>query len=163
MNIDAPEVIDIPGHLKSHGYSTTSNGKIYHQKEDCTNSWDEISRPADFRVYLDPDKAEARAAYEYEDVEDDAYPSGKMANKIIQDLQSAKKTGQPFFITAGFTKPHLPFIAPKKYWDLYRPGSINLAKILMPLKGFQSRQCINGMSCARDMAAFQRKGHSLTN
>lgn len=128
VNIDAPEVIDIPGHLKSHGYSTISNGKIYHQKEDCTNSWDEISRPADFRVYLDPDKAEARAAYEYEDVEDDAYPSGKMANKIIQDLQSAKKTGQPFFITAGFTKPHLPFIAPKKYWDLYRPGSINLAK-----------------------------------
>ena len=135
VNIDAPEVIDIPGHLKSHGYSTTSNGKIYHQKEDCTNSWDEISRPADFRVYLDPDKAEASAAYEYEDVEDDAYPSGKMANKIIQDLQSAKKTGQPFFITAGFTKPHLPFIAPKKYWDLYRPGSINLAKNSYAPKG----------------------------
>ena len=58
-----------------------------------------------------------------------------MANKIIQDLQSAKKTGQPFFITAGFTKPHLPFIAPKKYWDLYRPGSINLAKNSYAPKG----------------------------
>ena len=143
VNIDAPEIIDIPGHLKSHGYSTTSNGKIYHQKEDCTNSWDEISRPADFRVYLDPDKAEARAAYEYEDVEDDAYPSGKMANKIIQDLQSAKKTGQPFFITAGFTKPHLPFIAPKKYWDLYRPVSINLAKNPYAPKGVPKQATVS--------------------
>ena len=70
---------------------------------------------------LDPDKAEARAAYEYEDVEDDAYPSGKMANKIIQDLRKAKKTGQPFFITAGFTNRIYHLIAPKKYWDLYRP------------------------------------------
>ena len=55
VNIDAPGIPDIPGHLKAHGYTTISNGKIYHQKEDCTNSWDEISRPPDFRVYLKPE------------------------------------------------------------------------------------------------------------
>ena len=131
VNIDAPGIPDIPGHLKANGYSTISNGKIYHQKEDCTNSWDEISRPPDFRVYLEPEnqklEGKKQAAYEMADVADDAYPSGKMANKIIQDLRKAKTSGKPFFITAGFTKPHLPFNAPKKYWDLYDRNALALA------------------------------------
>ena len=128
---DAPGIVDIPGHLKSHGYSTVSNGKIYHQKNDCLASWDEISRPPDLRVYLNPENKKVQGkkqpAYEIADVDDDAYPSGKMANKIKDDLKAAKKSGKPFFITAGFTKPHLPFNAPKKYWDIYNRDSIALA------------------------------------
>ena len=65
-------------------------------------------------MYRDKD-----AAYEAADVDDDAYPSGKMTNKIINDIRKAHKSNSPFFITAGYTKPHLPFNAPKKYWDMY--------------------------------------------
>ncbi len=66
-------------------------------------------------------------AYEAADVLDNAYPSGKLAEKVMEDMRRAKEERTPFFITAGFTKPHLPFNAPKRYWDLYDPEQIDLA------------------------------------
>jgi iduronate 2-sulfatase len=128
---DAAGVPDIPGHLKAQGYTTISNGKIYHNVDDNTNSWSEVHRPQDFRVYLEPENQGLvytnQVAFEAADVPDNAYPGGALADKIIGDLHRAKKEGTPFFITAGFTKPHLPFNAPKKYWDLYDPAKIELA------------------------------------
>lgn len=128
---DAPEVPDIPSWFQSKGYTTISNGKIYHDKEDNAGSWDEVYRPNDFRVYLLPENQgkpyNEQVAWEAADVEDDAYPGGQLANKVIEDLRRAKAAGTPFFITAGFTKPHLPFNAPKKYWDMYDADSIELA------------------------------------
>ena len=71
------------------------------------------------------------AAFENPDVEDNAYADGRVAEKTKKRLQAAKalreKDGTPFFIAAGFARPHLPFSAPKKYWDLYDP-----AKLPMP-------------------------------
>lgn len=128
---DAVGIPDIPAHLKTNGYTTISNGKIYHNVDDNTNSWNEIHRPKDFRVYLKPENQgkewKEMAAYEDADVPDNAYPCGALADKIIGDLRRAKQEGTPFFITAGFTKPHLPFNAPKKYWDLYDPEKLELA------------------------------------
>ena len=128
---DAPHVADIPKWFKRNGYTTISNGKVYHHKEDNADSWDEIHRPNDFRVYLLPENQglgfKQQVAWEGADVGDDDYPSGRLANKIIDDFKRAKAEGTPFFITAGFTKPHLPFNAPKKYWDLYDEDSIRLA------------------------------------
>ena len=129
---DAPEVPDIPAWLKSKGYTTISNGKVYHESDDNQASWDEIYRPADFRVYLLPENQgkkhkQEQVAYEAADVDDDAYPSGRLANKVMSDLKKAKAVDKPYFITAGFTKPHLPFNAPKKYWDMFSPADIRLA------------------------------------
>ena len=71
------------------------------------------------------------AAFESPDVGDDAYADGRVAVETIKRLQAAKKRrgddGTPFFITAGFARPHLPFSAPKKYWDLYQPDQFTLA------------------------------------
>lgn len=68
------------------------------------------------------------AAFESPDVEDIEYADGRVAAETIKRLQSAKerrdKDGTPFFIIAGFARPHLPFSAPKKYWDLYDPGQL---------------------------------------
>jgi arylsulfatase A-like enzyme len=72
-------------------------------------------------------KQGARPATECLDVPDDAYADGAMAKWATQQLQSFKKSGKPFFLTVGFHKPHLPFVAPKKYWDLYDPKKIDLA------------------------------------
>jgi iduronate 2-sulfatase len=128
---DAAGITDLPGFLKANGYTTISNGKIYHHEDDNTNSWSQIHRPQDFRVYLLPENQGLaftnQVAYEAADVPDNAYPGGALAEKIIGDLQRAKQEGTPFFITAGFTKPHLPFNAPKKYWDLYDPDKLELA------------------------------------
>lgn len=66
------------------------------------------------------------AAYESPDVADDQYADGRVAAETARRLQAAKskreKDGTPFFIAAGFARPHLPFSAPKKYWDLYDPA-----------------------------------------
>lgn len=72
------------------------------------------------------------AAFESPDVPDDAYADGRVAAETINRLKAAKKRraeeGTPFFIAAGFARPHLPFSAPKKYWDLYDPAKLPLAQ-----------------------------------
>jgi iduronate 2-sulfatase len=52
-------------------------------------------------------------------VPDDAYWDGKIAEKAVASLHEFKEKDQPFFLAVGFWKPHLPFNAPKKYWDIY--------------------------------------------
>jgi len=54
-----------------------------------------------------------------EDVADEAYEDGRIAEKAVETLQRLSSDSQPFFLAVGFLKPHLPFIAPKKYWDQY--------------------------------------------
>ena len=80
----------------------------------------------------EPDRDDLRKqnvypATESLDLPDDAYSDGAMAVKSIKLLNKFKQEGGPFLLTVGFNKPHLPFIAPKKYWDLYDRESIQLA------------------------------------
>ncbi|MBF0197227.1 MAG: sulfatase [Planctomycetes bacterium] len=61
---------------------------------------------------------------ECEDVPDDAYGDGDMTSKAINHLQNLSKKKQPFFFAVGYIRPHLPFTAPKKYWDYYDRDTI---------------------------------------
>jgi arylsulfatase A-like enzyme len=63
-------------------------------------------------------------AYESADVSDSTYIDGLLTKKVIRDIKKLKKGKKPFFLTAGFISPHLPFNAPKKYWDLYDRNTI---------------------------------------
>jgi arylsulfatase A-like enzyme len=63
------------------------------------------------------------------DVPDDAYIDGVFAEKAIQDMNRLAKEEEPFFLAVGFHRPHLPFTAPKKYWDMYDREKIALSKI----------------------------------
>jgi iduronate 2-sulfatase len=71
------------------------------------------------------------AAFESPEVQDDDYADGRVAAETVCRLKAAKdrreKDGTPFFIAAGFVRPHLPFSAPKKYWDMH-----DLAKLPLP-------------------------------
>ncbi|MBI4892341.1 MAG: sulfatase, partial [Acidobacteria bacterium] len=72
-----------------------------------------------------PEPAYGRGpAFEGPAVPDDAYPDGMTCNQAIEELRRLK--GRPFFLATGFLKPHLPFNAPKKYWDLYSPADLEL-------------------------------------
>jgi len=73
-------------------------------------------------------KQNARPAVESLDVPDDAYADGALANKGIKMMKRLKNKENPFFIAIGFHKPHLPFVAPKKYWDLYNRDEVELSK-----------------------------------
>jgi iduronate 2-sulfatase len=76
-------------------------------------------------------------AYECADVPDHAYSDGYNARLAIATLKDhlAKKPDTPLFLGLGFHKPHLDFIAPKRYWDLYDPAKIRLAPQENPPKG----------------------------
>lgn len=73
-------------------------------------------------------------ATECADVPDDFYIDGNIAQMAVESLNrfapkakaKAEADRQPFFLGVGFRKPHLPFCAPKKYWDLYDRAKIPL-------------------------------------
>jgi len=66
-------------------------------------------------------------AYEAGEVADDAYFDGELGNMAVAALGRLAEQKKPFFLAVGFIKPHLPFVAPKRYWDLYDPADIRLA------------------------------------
>jgi arylsulfatase A-like enzyme len=66
-------------------------------------------------------------AFEGADVPDSLFQDGKVAELAVATLQEMSKKKEPFFLAVGFIKPHLPFVSPKKYWDLYGPAKIQLA------------------------------------
>lgn len=79
-----------------------------------------------------PDSMPARKnirgpAFESADVPDNFFQDGKVAELAVSTLQDLSKKKEPFFLAVGFVKPHLPFVAPKQYWDLYDPAKIELA------------------------------------
>ncbi len=132
---DAPNVPSLPMTFKRAGYHTASNGKIYHHRDDDVDAW---SRPA-----WHPNKSsiwwalpESRAlqtgkrtrgpAYEEADEPDESYPDPMICSKTLADLRRLTKQDKPFFMACGFYRPHLPFVAPKKYWDLYPTEKVTL-------------------------------------
>jgi iduronate 2-sulfatase len=135
---DAPGVLTLPQELKQNGYHCLSNGKIFHHKDDTAErSWNENPWKPDIggSSFLDP-KSESMIGgnkkrgpiWEAPNVPENAYPDGQIAEKTIEDLKRIKEMNKPFFLACGFLKPHLPFYAPKKYWDLYDRTSLVLAK-----------------------------------
>lgn len=141
---EVPDIAPMNTHFKNNGYQTISLGKVYHHRVDSKNGWSENPWGAvdddpkkditGWRDYLLKENHElcktnpkkAANAYEIADVEDEAYYDGKVAKRAIEYLNKFEESGNPFFMTVGFVKPHLPFNAPKKYYDLYPEESISL-------------------------------------
>jgi iduronate 2-sulfatase len=67
-------------------------------------------------------------AFEASPKPENALPDGFTASEAIKRLQAFKHADQPFFLAVGFVKPHLPFIAPAPYWDLYDPDRIPIPR-----------------------------------
>jgi iduronate 2-sulfatase len=143
----APDAVTIAAYFRQHGYQTHGMGKILHtghgNKEDEA-SWSETHwRPKAPQYQLAASTSDKRdskngprgTATESADVEDDAYGDGQIAIEATQRISdAAAKPDEPFFIAVGFLKPHLPFVAPKKYWDLYDPAKLPMPQIFEPPK-----------------------------
>ena len=135
-----PDVLTLPEHFRKNGYETISIGKIYHHQDDDSQGWSKepIMAKGDWqgRGYLTDEaielvKTNGRGlgpAYESADVNDDDYQDGKNTRFACEELRRLKDAGKPFFLAMGFLKPHLPFSAPRKYWDMYPQDSIKLAE-----------------------------------
>jgi iduronate 2-sulfatase len=144
----APDAVTVGQYFKRHGYRTESLGKIFHVGHgniDDADSWGVPSwRPQGGGYALKESTEGARpsargprgAAYESADVPDNQYGDGMLADEAIERLRAAKvRKDQPFFIAVGFVKPHLPFVAPKKYWDMYDRNAFKLAQPQTPPAG----------------------------
>jgi len=138
----APGKITLPALLRQAGYHTVGNGKIFHKSyDDEKNSWSEPSfslvdgsKENNHMTSHDPDSANYVGGkynrgpfYEAADVSDNAYIDGQTCEKAIKDMQRLAEMDKPFFLACGFIRPHLPFYAPKKYWDLYDREKLMLA------------------------------------
>lgn len=138
--------------LRRNGYYTVGMGKISHSPDgyiypylgekstdkELPQSWDEmLLNPGKwgtgwnaFFAYADGSNRNTLQGqvkpYEAARVADESYPDALTAALAVQKMQELANRTQPFFLGVGFFKPHLPFNAPQKYWDLYAPEQIPL-------------------------------------
>lgn len=144
-----PDVLSMPEHFRNHGYETVSIGKVYHHAQDDLQGWTgkPFQSKGDWkgRGYLTDEAVESihicdtrekergssrrglGPAYECADVPDEAYHDGKDTLAVIKELHRLSRSDSPFFLGYGLHKPHLPFNAPKRYWDIYDHDTLPLA------------------------------------
>ena len=140
VNQSNPGDVTMNKFFENQGYTTRGFGKIYHFPVDHRNAFstwiDSPSQPGkkwQGRGYLAKESIALvnnkgfGPAYESPDVDDSDYYDGFTANKACESLITLSKEKRPFFLAVGFHRPHLPFCAPKKYWDLYNEEEIMLA------------------------------------
>lgn len=147
MDVDAPGTVTLPEYFKNNGYNTVSFGKVFHHMDDALRSWSKTPWRPDYpndihtqeywRDYRAPENIWTKdsllpggapgPAWESPDVPDNTYYDGKVAEKAVEQLEKFASTNQPFFLSVGFLKPHLPFNAPLKYWKVYSENDILLA------------------------------------
>ena len=138
-----PDVVTLSQHFKNNGYFAAGVGKIFHPGFDDEPSWsvpnkyklgstfgdpnlmEELKKERQARIAAGEKNVQVRGpSVQIADVPDDGLPDGKIANIAIDLL--GKNKDKSFFIATGFLKPHLPFVVPRKYWDLYPAESIKL-------------------------------------
>ena len=143
-----PNLLTMNQYFGSQGYQTIGLGKVYHG-----HTGNGIDKPnwtrwinLDAESYANPENVKIlRQALERNkggdskdppkgpltesaDVPDDTYLDGIRASKTAELLEelAAEDHRKPFFLAVGFSKPHLPFVAPKKYWNLYRREAFSM-------------------------------------
>jgi iduronate 2-sulfatase len=152
-----PEVVTLPQCFQQQGYYTQNIGKIYHnwrqEFQGDPLSWStpavmhfathnsDVARVPEGTVPPNLAKAERT---ERRDVGDEAYFDGRIATKAVRALAQLKQREQPFFLAVGFWKPHLPFNAPKRYWDLYDRAQLEPAANSQPPENVPELALHNG-------------------
>ena len=156
-----PQIVTLPQHFITHGYTAVYSGKIFHGRmTDEQHSWNHkpnrkgLTRPTtpggnalprNQRIYAENKdrmvtlygESSSRGlihgpAFEAAQVEDDGYIDGYNTSVAIQTLDELVQQDKPWFLALGFSRPHLPFHAPKRYFDLYNPEEIQLTKFSEP-------------------------------
>jgi iduronate 2-sulfatase len=149
-----PNAVSLPQVFRKNGYHTVGMGKIFHHMANTDPvSWDrwvdihgrgyfsnenialQEKRRAELAVreaagetFLPHQKYVLTVGpfSEAADADEHLYPDGQLADRAVQVLREIRHDKQPFFLAVGFLKPHLPFVVPKKYWDLYNPDDFEL-------------------------------------
>ena len=165
----------LPQVFKNNGYTTVAIGKISHypgglvgedwndpEQEEMPGAWSKSLMPSGEwktpRVAMHGVAngiARVRGktpAVEIKEGPDTIYPDGLITQSAVTQLSALKKEEKPWFLAVGLIKPHLPFTAPQKYWDLYEgkklPAVKNPEKPARDLTWSKSGEFFSGYSHA---------------
>ncbi|MDF1753780.1 MAG: sulfatase [Verrucomicrobiales bacterium] len=137
-----PNLKPIGQWFKENGYITRSFGKIYHDGWDNPADWSEPAapgRPGEMLEIVDPENPSgptiiadrfACPVMQSPDVPDEHLFAGRMTRDVMSLI--AEPSEKPRFIAIGYRRPHLPFVAPKTYYDLYQPDATWLTRFPSP-------------------------------
>jgi len=138
-----PDAVSLARWFKDRGYETRSFGKIDHDGWQIREDWSfppspgrdrEMWEVVDEENPLGPTRIADRTdcpVIQDPEVPDDHLFAGRMTSEVI-DLLKSRDSEKPFFFAVGFRRPHLPFVAPKKYFDLYEPDETWLTQFPEP-------------------------------
>ena len=142
LRTTVPDVITMGQRFRQQGYRSVRIGKIYHfdnpssigtSSADDIYTWDQTINPYG-RDKIEEYKINTLTTRQYggtlswlaADGTDEEQTDGIGATEAIEQLESFSKTGQNFFLAVGMYRPHTPFVAPKKYFDMYDRNSIEI-------------------------------------
>lgn len=142
---DFDPATSLPGAFRAAGYHTAVLGKVSHShdgraadgSQELPGAWDELpTDPGPWgeakhllhaygggRARIAGKSPISENAYD----DDHDYPDAHLADQAVATLGRLEAAGEPFFLAVGFFKPHLPFAAPRKYWELYERGALPLS------------------------------------
>jgi len=130
------DAVFLPEFFRKAGYFTAHAGKIYHTGDHAEDprSWDEEMRDSDKQAPADTIVHQAKVpgprghsfAWSSTNQRDEDTPDGIFARTAVSYMERAVKTKQPFFVATGFRRPHSPYSAPQRYFDLYDPARLPL-------------------------------------
>ena len=139
-----PDVITIGQRFRQQGYQSVRIGKIFHYDNPSTigtsgiddiYSWDQTINPygrdkiEEYKINtLSPRRYGGTLSWMASDGVDEEQTDGIGASEAINKLEKFSNTGKNFFLAVGFFRPHTPFVAPKKYFDLYSKDDIIIPK-----------------------------------
>lgn len=166
---DAPGVLPLNTHFKNHGYTTISIGKVFHSASDHADGWSEkplkpiaptyATEEAQAAIVKDKRGRERGPSWENGgNVADDTYKDGRMVNKAIAKLRSlAADHEKPFFLAVGFAKPHLPFVAPGRYFEQYPADEVRMPSNYFPPRD-APEGAVHGFGELRNYSDIPKKG-----
>jgi uncharacterized sulfatase len=125
-----PNAVMLPQYFRQHGYFTGGAGKVFHSpKVNDALSWDFYedgpgSDPQEQAAIKQRAGGDGQPTWHVLDGDGSQTRDGTNAQTIARLIAEQHAAGKPFLLAAGFHKPHLPWTAPRRFFDLYPAGSI---------------------------------------
>ncbi len=139
-----PNVVTLPQLLKNNGYETAAVGKVFDPRNVESRIKDD---PASWTIPYQTPKASLKGkdklAVKSIDAPTEKFVDGNINNRGKELLTQMAKNDKPFFLAVGYKRPHLPFIAPKKYFDLYDRAAFELAPFQQAPKNSNAKYILN--------------------
>jgi arylsulfatase A-like enzyme len=160
MRKKIPDLVTLPQHFRDNGYETAATGKLNDPR--CVEGGRQNDDPLSWSIpysagISNPWKPAGKPPVAAPEIDMSQHEDGQICNSGLELLEKLAKGDKPFFLGVGFKKPHLPFIAPKKYWDLYNRADVPLAVYQkLPVNGLE--RTWNGGKEARGYDGVPQKG-----